>query len=424
MTSGRCSVVARWSVATLAPLVAMAIVGCAVAGSRTAVSSPNESMPRLILARAENLAEAKRRVRDRDTSVMAAYALLMQQADSALLMRPVSVTEKQRTPPSGDKRDYMSMGPYWWPDSTKPDGLPFVRRDGRVYPGSRVDHDGLRFGRMQGAVEALALAHYFTGEARYGAKAGELLRVFFLDSATRMNPNLEFAQAVMGITPGRGIGMIDLRRVPHLLDAFRLLEGSTALNATEWAALRGWWQQYFRWSLDSKNGRDERGWHNNHGTWYDAQIGAIAIYLGNTAMAREILVRDSRARIDSQLDREGWQPRELERTRPFHYSVMNAEGFAEVAEMNRHFGQDLWRYRSAKGATIGDAVRILARFADSTVAFPRPSLQKIEARDLLVLLRRAVAGTRDPHLSAVLRQRIAADLRRSHRTRLLYPAEP
>ena len=421
MSWARGSVVRQWCTATL---VVAGVAGCVRGGAEATVRPANPSSPRLILARAENLAEAKRRVMARDTSVMAAYTLVMQQADSALLMPPVSVTEKQRTPPSGDKRDYMSMGPYWWPDSTKPDGLPFVRRDGRVYPGSRVDHDGLRFGRMQSAVEALALAHYFTAEARYAAKAGELLRVFFLDAARRMNPNLEFAQAVMGITPGRGIGMIDLRRVPHLLDALRLLERSPALSASEWSALRGWWQQYFRWSLDSRNGRDERGWHNNHGTWYDAQIGAIALYLGDSAMAREILVRDSRARIDSQLDREGWQPHELERTRPFHYSVMNAEGFAEVAEMNRHFGQDLWRYRSPRGVTLVDAVRVLARFADSTVVFPRPSLQKIEARELLVLLRRAVAATGDPQLAAVLRERIPADVRRSHRTRLTLAGVP
>ena len=93
-------------------------------------------------------------------------------ARAALDATPVSVMEKRRTPPSGNKHDYMSMAPYWWPDSTKPDGLPFVRRDGHVYPASRVDHDGLHFEQMRQRVDERVLRGHAVVHVPCAAHAG------------------------------------------------------------------------------------------------------------------------------------------------------------------------------------------------------------------------------------------------------------
>src|SRR5207244_3112207 len=116
-------------------------------------------------------------------------------------------------------------------------GLPYVRHDGRVNPASRADHDGTRLSQTINAAETLALAYFFTGRRAYADRAALLLRVFFIDTATRMNPNARYAQAVLGVTNGRGTGIIDTRLMPQLVDAARLLEATAAWTAHERAPL-------------------------------------------------------------------------------------------------------------------------------------------------------------------------------------------
>ena len=127
---------------------------------------------------------------------------LIATADAALAAPSLNVMEKKHLPPSGNKHDYMSMAPYWWPDSTKPNGMPYIQRDGVVNPEARMDSDSPAFGRLVEAVESLALAGYLSGERRYADRAAVLLRTWFLAPATRMNPNLEYAQGIPGTTPG------------------------------------------------------------------------------------------------------------------------------------------------------------------------------------------------------------------------------
>ena len=184
------------------------------------------AVPRTILLRGDRLAESKRLLASGDVSLKPTFDALLEAARAALAAPTLSVMQKQRTPSSGDKHDYMSMAPYFWPNPATPNGLPFVNRDGEMNPESRKDHDGLRLQQTIARAHALALAWYLTGDARYAEGAAKHLRVFFLDTATRMNPNLNFAQAVLGVTEGRSFGIIDTRDMPELVDAVRLLENA------------------------------------------------------------------------------------------------------------------------------------------------------------------------------------------------------
>jgi len=67
-----------------------------------------------------------------EEKVILALKNLRVAADAALQNEPYSVTHKTIEPPSGDKHDYLSFSRYWWPDPKKPDGLPYIRKDGGV----------------------------------------------------------------------------------------------------------------------------------------------------------------------------------------------------------------------------------------------------------------------------------------------------
>jgi hypothetical protein len=400
----------------------LTVSGCAASTLRTTPMS-DLAIPRTILVRADQLAESKRLIAAGDKSIQPAYNALLLKAKDALAATPVSVIDKRRTPPSGDKHDYMSMAPYWWPDTTKPNGLPFIRRDGVVYPASRDDHDGTRFGQMINRVEALALASYFTGDAKYSEAAAKHVRVFFLDPATRMNPNLTYAQAVLGVNDGRGIGIIDTDRMPELLDALRLLEGSVGYASQDAQGMRVWTTEFLKWLIESKNGKDERAAKNNHGTFYDSQAASLALFVGDTALARKIIAESGKERIASQITSDGKQPLELERTRPLHYSIFNLEAFTMLAEMGRHVNVDLWHYTAPSGGSIERALRFVAPYADSAATWPTRQ-ERRESTDIFLLpLRRASFVLSGSAFERDLLH-LSANLRRTDFSRFAFPGMP
>jgi hypothetical protein len=142
---------------------------------------------------------------------------ILSAANAALGLEPITITRFHPKLSEGGSNDFYSNGDYWWPDPTKTNGLPYIQRDGESNPGN-FSHHRLALRRMRDAVAALAAADKITGEPRYSAKAAELLRAFFLDEKTRMNPHLKYAQAIPGCTPGRGMRKAMEFLFPYLAD--------------------------------------------------------------------------------------------------------------------------------------------------------------------------------------------------------------
>jgi hypothetical protein len=377
----------------------------------------------VFILRAEHLAATRTSLWRRDTSYAHAYTVLLADAKEALALPPLSVTHKKRIALSGDRHDYMSFGPYWWPDSSKSNGLPYIRRDGNVNPESRDDSDSPRFARLADAVETLALAYYLSADETYARHAALLLRTWFLDSATRMNPNLRFGQAIPGIAEGRGIGLIDTRELAGMVDAMGMLRGSSSWTDADQRGMVDWARAFLQWMKTSKQGREEVLEKNNHGTWVDLQSASLALFIGDTALAREVISKRTVPRIDSQIRADGSQPEELVRTSSRTYSEFNADAFTRVAELARQVGVDLWHYTSPTGGSIRAALEYLAPYADSTKVWPGEQIAPDTPLSLMRPYRRADEALQDPVLRAAL-HKISAGAREYDRSHLLYPSAP
>jgi hypothetical protein len=311
---------------------------------------------------ADYLRITRQRIQNGDKELGPALAALEREAKSALKAGPFSVVEKTNLPPSRDKHDYMSIGPYFWPDPASSNGLPYVRHDGRRNPANRTSNRR-DLSLMIGNVETLSMAWYFTGDEVYAKKATELLRTWFLDSATHMNPNFEFAQAVPGINTGRGIGLIEMAGMTGLIDSIGLLAGSKSWTEADQRALQQWFIQFVQWMQESKNGRDEAAAKNNHGTYYDLELTMFALFIGKNEIATSVLRGVPAKRIARQIEPDGREPLELARTNAWGYSVGNLRGLISLAQLGDKYGVDLWHFETADGRSIRKALDCLVAFA-------------------------------------------------------------
>jgi len=311
------------------------------------------------------LPQIKVRLSTNDPALNAARKKLTADAAKALQITPPSVMDKPRAGASGDKHDYLSQAPYFWPDPTKPDGLPYVRKDGERNPESyNESSDAPRLNRMADTAETLALAFYFVGNETFAMHAAKLLRVWFLDPATRMNPNFDQAQAVPGVNTGRGIGMIESRSLTSVGDAVGLLAASTNWTARDQTGMEKWMGEFLVWAQTSKNGKDEAGAKNNHGSWYDVQIAHLALFVRDTNLAHRIVTAAKEKRIAVQIKPDGSQPLELTRADSFGYSRFNVEALFALATLGEHVGVDLWHFKTSDGASLRQAFDYLVPYVE------------------------------------------------------------
>jgi hypothetical protein len=352
---------------------------------------------------AAHVAAVRDSLRRGEPQFRAALTELEADAKRALMVEPMSVIDKDVTPPSGDKHDYMSQAPYWWPDPSKPNGLPYIRKDGQRNPEIDRITDRAELQRLAKTVSSLALAFYFTGRQQYAQHAAQFIRVWFLNPATRMNPNLRFGQRIPGITDGRAAGIIETRFLPDIIDGVMLVQGSSAWNAADNRGFKEWMRACLKWLQESRLGREEAIRGNNQETWEEVQVVALALYTGQSEVARATLQR-SRAAIGQEFEPDGGQPRELARTRAWDYSIFNLTAFLHLAQLGAGVGVDLWNYRTADGRSLRRGVDYLVPFATGEKRFPYKQITPFQPSKLHEILRRAAVGWKDPTYREVARQ--------------------
>jgi len=358
---------------------------CALGQSGSAKKTSGDVVLETTLMDAQKLAETKQRIKENDPALKPAMDQLIADAEAALLKGPYSVTHKSKVAPSGDKHDYASYSRYWWPDPNKADGLPYIRRDGETNPASQglEESDRQRIEVVGVHTEALGIAYYFTGEEKYAKKAAEILRVWFLDPATRMNPNVNHGQVRLGHNTGTKGGVLDGRMMMRALEGGNLLAGSSALSDTEREGLKAWAGEYFKWLKTGKHAVAEAASTNNHGTFFDAQAMYFALYSGNKEEAKRIAEKAIEKRVLSQIKEDGSMPEELARTRPQFYSNYNLHAHFVVALLAEKVGVDMWQ---AGGGRLRAAVDYLAPYSDPSVPWPHKSIKENDRMNMFPIL--------------------------------------
>ncbi|PIS44667.1 MAG: hypothetical protein COT22_09325 [Ignavibacteria bacterium CG08_land_8_20_14_0_20_37_9] len=324
-----------------------------------------------------------------DKYLSRSYKSLYSAAEKALKQGPFSVTQKQADPPSGDKHDYMSLAPYWWPDKTKSDGLPYVRRDGVVNPEVKNYPDKEAIVALTKSVYALSLTYFITSEERFAKHAVTLLQVWFVDGSTRMNPNFKYAQAIPGKTGGRGTGLIEARHFSEIIDAIGMIKNSALWNQEIEGKIKEWFSQYLTWLIESKEGQHEAAAKNNHGSWFDVQATAIALFVGNIDFAKNIVETAKTKRIEYQIDPEGKQAEELVRTKSLGYSTFNLEALFTLATMGDYLGVDLWNYESIDGRSLKKALDFLLPYYVKEKVWTYEQIAELDDQRIYTLLLKA-----------------------------------
>lgn len=256
---------------------------------------------------------------------------ILQKAEASLAEPVRGIGDVACKASPGGRNDYFSQADYWWPDPEKPDGLPFIRRDGESYPDAFFEHRTIMRG-MRTAVANLAAAYSITGQAKYAERAGEHLQAFFIDPARRMNPSLVYAQAISGVCTGRGIGIIDTL---HLVDVpYAAMALRKALPFNTFAPVRDWFMKYLDWMTTHPYGIDERTNGNNHAVCYYVQTAAFARFVGNETWITE----SASAAVDmmaEQMAPDGSFPKELARTKPYGYSIFTLDNLITLFHLVR-----------------------------------------------------------------------------------------
>lgn len=328
----------------------------------------------------EKLQQVKQGIQNKSEHFLPAYEQLMIEAKKSLDAKATSVIQKTKIAASGNKHDYLSLAPYWWPDPDKADGLPWIRKDGEVNPMTRGENvDTGAKNKLFNHIKTLSLAYFFSGDNQFAAKTKELLRVWFINETTKMNPHLDYAQGIPGRNTGRGFGIIDFHGILNIVTALEILEAGNTLEPEIETPMKKWLTDYLNWLQTSEFGIFEKTRKNNHGTLYDVQVVSLLLFFERTVEARKILESVTENRIMHQIDPDGSQPHELKRTKGMTYSILNLSGLTKLAFLGRKEGVaiDLWQHKSTPG-TLKKAHEFLYPYIDTNKVWPYQQLGSMD----------------------------------------------
>lgn len=296
------------------------------------------------------------------------HAEIITRGNTALTQDPLTITSFIAERSTGNMHDFYSEGDYWWPNPISPDSA-YIRHDGETNPDNFVAHRHamIRFSTLVGD---LTSAWIITGDKKYAVQALEHIHAWFIDPETRMNPNLQYAQAIKGIATGRGIGIIDTIHLLEVVQSLILLEEANLLSEEDLTGTKKWFADYLHWLTNHPYGLDEMNAKNNHGTCWVMQVAQFAKYTGNKELTDFCRNRYQTVLLPGQMDADGSFPLELNRTKPYGYSLFNLDAMATICHILSDDTHNLWQYTTADGRNMQKGVAWLFPYIKDKSAWP------------------------------------------------------
>lgn len=295
---------------------------------------------------------------------------VISKAEKALTAPVPHITDITAEYSAGGPHDYYSNGDYWWPDPDTPDGLPYIKRDGESNPDNFNGHR-MMLRTMRTNVVHLACAYQLTKKERYAEQAARILREFFLDEETKMNPHLSYAQAIPGVCEGRGIGIIDTLHIADVPFAVEALRESEAMSDDIYKGLKKWFAAYLGWMLTDENGIAEMNWNNNHAVCFFVQAAVFALFTDNERIV-DFCREHYKKVLIKQMEPDGSFPLELARTKPYNYSIFVLDNMVSLCQLLSKPGDDLWEYTTEDGKGIQKGVAFIMPYVLDKNTWPYP----------------------------------------------------
>lgn len=294
---------------------------------------------------------------------------ILAKAEGYLDAAPRTVTADRAERSQGGPHDYYSEGDYWWPDPKKPEG-PYIRRDGKSNPDNFIAHRKSMI-RLSDIIGTLASAYLLTDDEMYAEAAVRHLKAWFVDEATRMNPNLLYGQAIKGRHSGRSIGIIDTIHLVEVALGAKKLSKAEAFRPEDQAKVKEWFAQYLHWINTHPYGQKERRHPNNHGVCWSLQAAAFADLVGDAEQLEWIRKQFKEVYLKQMMNEEGGFPAELRRTKPYGYSLFVMDAMAGVAQIASTPEDDLWQFELPDGRGMQKGLEFIAPYIDDKASWPK-----------------------------------------------------
>ncbi len=284
----------------------------------------------------------------------------VKRAEEMMAEKPVTVTASSCKRSVGGVHDYYSEGDYWWPDPAKPDG-PYMQKDGETNPDNFSEHRHAMV-RFSEITATLTSAWLLTGDRKYSNKALEHLNAWFVDTNTRMNPNMLYAQAIWGRFTGRGIGLIDAYHLVEVAQSAKILIDNKAIPEKQAVKIKEWFSSFLNWMTTHQYGLDEMNAKNNHGTCWVATASSMATLTGNEKIRQMCIERFETILLPNQMADDGSFPLELKRTKPFGYSLFNIDAMCNIAQILSTPSTNLFAFKTEKGQSLQKGMEFIYPF--------------------------------------------------------------